>query len=82
MTGSTNAKRLRASVPGLVERARRGARFIVSDRSGPASQIAPLRDTTDEPIPLADAPLYRAIAVGVSSDGRCSTDHDAVLYLR
>jgi len=82
MTVPIKAKRLRGLVPDVIERARQGARFIVPDRRRRASHIVLLRHATDEPIPLADDPLYQAIAVGVSSDGRCSTDHDALLYSR
>jgi antitoxin (DNA-binding transcriptional repressor) of toxin-antitoxin stability system len=77
-----NAKRLRATLPDVVERVRKGTRFTVIYRSRPAFQIVPVNDAGDEPIALADDPLYRATAVGSSSDGRTSTDHDSILYPR
>jgi antitoxin (DNA-binding transcriptional repressor) of toxin-antitoxin stability system len=77
-----NAKRLRASLPDVVERVRKGARFTVIYRSRPAFQIVPIGDAEHEPVELTDDPLYRADAVGSSVDGGTSTEHDAVLYPR
>jgi antitoxin (DNA-binding transcriptional repressor) of toxin-antitoxin stability system len=77
-----NAKRLRATLPEVVERVRKGTRFTVIYRSRPAFQIVPVNDPGDVPVSLTDDPLYRAEAVGSSVDGRTSTDHDAVLYPR
>jgi prevent-host-death family protein len=39
-----NAKRLRASLPEVVERVRKGTRFTVIYRSRPAFQIVPVND--------------------------------------
>jgi len=75
-----NAKRLRASLPDVVERVRRGTRFTVIYRSRPAFQIVPVNDADRAPAALADDPLYRAKAVGRSRDGRTAADHDVVLY--
>jgi len=77
-----NAKRLRASLPDVVERVRKGTRFTVIYRSRPAFQIVPVNDATHGPVALADDPLYRAEPVGHSSDGRTASDHDTVLYRR
>jgi prevent-host-death family protein len=77
-----NAKRLRASLPDVVERVRKGTRFTVIYRSRPAFQIVPVNDTEQAPVSLADDTLYRALAVGRSSDGRSAVDHDALLYGR
>lgn len=77
-----NAKRLRASLPDVVERVRKGTRFTVIYRSRPAFQIVPVNDAEQAPGALTDDPLYRAHAVGHSSDGRTAADHDAVLYAR
>jgi antitoxin (DNA-binding transcriptional repressor) of toxin-antitoxin stability system len=77
-----NAKRLRATLPDVVERVRKGTRFTVIYRRRPAFQIVPVNDTGNAPVPLADDPIYRAEAVGSAVDGRTSTDHDAVLYPR
>lgn len=77
-----NAKRLRASLPEVVERVRRGTRFTVIYRSRPAFQIVPVNEAEQAPVALTNDPLYRAPAVGRSSDGRTAADHDAVLYGR
>lgn len=77
-----NAKRLRATLPDVVERVRKGARFTVIYRSRPAFQIVPVDDAGSASSSLADDPLYRAEPVGSSSDGRTSIDHDAILYPR
>ena len=82
MNVSINAKRLRAMLPDVVERVRRGTRFTVIYRSRPAFQIVPVNDAGDASVSLTDDPLYRAKAVGSSTDGRTSIDHDAVLYPR
>jgi antitoxin (DNA-binding transcriptional repressor) of toxin-antitoxin stability system len=75
-----NAKRLRASLPDVVERVRKGTRFTVIYRSRPAFQIVPVNDAEQGTVALDEDPLYRAEAVGHSSDGRTAADHDAVLY--
>jgi antitoxin (DNA-binding transcriptional repressor) of toxin-antitoxin stability system len=75
-----NAKRLRATLPEVVERVRKGSRFTVIYRSRPAFQIVPVNEGEQAPVALTDDPLYRARAVGRSSDGRTAADHDAVLY--
>jgi antitoxin (DNA-binding transcriptional repressor) of toxin-antitoxin stability system len=77
-----NAKRLRATLPEVVERVRKGTRFTVIYRSRPAFQIVPVDAAGTPSGSLADDPLYRARAVGSSGDGRTSVDHDAVLYPR
>ena len=75
-----NAKQLRASLPKLVERVRQGARFTVLYRSRRAFQIVPIDDVDAPRGALAADSLYRARAVGRSSDGRTAADHDAVIY--
>jgi prevent-host-death family protein len=82
MNVSINAKRLRATLPDVVERVRKGTRFTVIYRSRPAFQIVPVDDTAGAPISLVDDTLYRAEAVGSSDDGRTSIDHDGILYPR
>lgn len=75
-----NAKELRASLPQVVERVRRGTRFTVLYRSRPAFQIVPVDDPGIAHAKLAEDPLYRAKPLGRSSDGRPAADHDALLY--
>jgi len=55
-----NAKRLRATLPDLVARVRKGTRFTVIYRSRPAFQIVPVADAADASVSLAEDPLYRA----------------------
>lgn len=82
MNESINAKRLRGSLPDVVERVRRGARFTVIYRSRPAFQIVPVDDPGQSPLALDDDPLYRARPVGRSRDGRVAAEHDEQLYGR
>lgn len=77
-----NAKRLRATLPEVVERVRKGTRFTVIYRGRPAFQIVPVNDAGRASSSLADDPLYRAQPVGFSDDARTSADHDAALYPR
>lgn len=77
-----NVKELRASLPKLVERVRKGARFTVLYRSRPAFQIVPVDEPETPRIPLEADPLYRARAVGRSTDGRTAAEHDDSLYGR
>ena len=75
-----NAKQLRASFPRVVRDVGRGARFTVLYRSRPAFQIVPI-GAEAEPIESLDGdPLYKAGAVGKSSDGLSGAEHDSVLY--
>ncbi|OLC40397.1 MAG: hypothetical protein AUH43_26555 [Acidobacteria bacterium 13_1_40CM_65_14] len=79
---SINAKRLRASLPDVVERVRKGTRFTVIYRSRPAFQIVPV-DQGEHPQEALDKdPLYGAGPVGRSSDGLTAADHDAVIYAK
>ena len=80
MNKSINAKRLRASLPEVVEHVRKGTRFTVIYRSRPAFRIVPVDESAQTQTPLAEDSLYRAGAVGRSRDGRTAADHDAVLY--
>jgi prevent-host-death family protein len=82
MAISINAKQLRASLPEVVERVRKGARFTVIYRSRPAFQIVPIGEMDAATEPLEEDPLYQAEAVGTSADGRAAAEHDAVLYPR
>jgi antitoxin (DNA-binding transcriptional repressor) of toxin-antitoxin stability system len=53
-----NAKRLRATLPDVVERVRKGARFTVIYRSRPAFQIVPVDDQG-----------HASIALVITTDG-------------
>ena len=76
-----NAKELRASLPSIVGKVRRGARFTVLYRSRAAFQVVPVGATTETAGDLASDSLYRAKAIGRSTDGRSAADHDTLLYL-
>ncbi|MGH7819422.1 MAG: type II toxin-antitoxin system Phd/YefM family antitoxin [Candidatus Binatia bacterium] len=82
MTRTINAKQLRASLPEIVRRTRRGERFVVLYRSRPAFQVVPVGDRESEADlpPLEEDPLFEAEAVGSSSDGLAAADHDRILY--
>ena len=82
MDTTINAKRLRASLPGIVARVRRGVRFTVLYRSRPAFRIVPVDEAAAAPDTLEEDPLYGAAAVGRSRDGRSAADHDEDLYGR
>lgn len=79
MDRTINAKELRASLPKIVGRIRRGERFTVLYRSRPAFRIVPIDDQVDLG-PLEEDPLYRAPALFRSGTGTLSKDIDAVLY--
>ena len=80
MNITINVKELRASLPKLVERVRKGARFTVLYRSRPAFQIVPIDQAEVPRTPLESDSLYRARAVGRATDGQTATDHDTTLY--
>ena len=82
MNTTINVKELRGSLPKLVERVRKGARFTVLYRSRPAFQIVPVDETAAPRMSPEGDPLYHARPVGRSSDGRTAAEHDVVLYER
>lgn len=77
-----NTKQLRTGLGRIIERARRGASFLVLHRSRPAFQIVPPDVGAVVLPPLEKDPLYRAEAVGRSKDGLRAAEHDRVLYGR
>jgi len=82
MSSTINVKELRASLPDVVRRVRKGARFTVLYRSRPAFQIVPVEDSQRATLALEDEPLFKAAAIGRSTDGRTASRHDEVLYPR
>ncbi len=70
MDSTINAKRLRASLPQVVARVRRGARFTVLYRSRPALQIVPVNDVRTPRAALDEESLSRAGPVGRARDER------------
>ena len=75
-----NAKALRASLPAIVGKVRRGARFTVLYRSRPAFQVVPVDSQPKEIADIENDPLYRVRPVGRSRDGGSAADHDRLLY--
>ena len=75
-----NAKELRASLPKVVEKVRRGARYTVLYRSRPAFQLVPIDGAAGALGDLKDDPLYHAKPLGHSTDGQRAADHDSILY--
>ena len=80
MNVTINAKQLRAQLPRLVERVRKGARFTVIYRSRPAFQIVPVEGTAKKLCPLEEDPLYRAKPLCNVPGRPYSDDHDEVIY--
>jgi antitoxin (DNA-binding transcriptional repressor) of toxin-antitoxin stability system len=80
MNTRINAKELRASLPPIVGKARRGARFTALYHNRPAFQVVPV-DAGPEPAgDLTSDSLYRAKPLGRSAGGRSAADHDSLLY--
>lgn len=77
-----NTKELRSGLGRIVERARKGASFLVLHRSRPAFQIVPADARQDQLSPLEEDAIYRAGALGRSKDGLRAADHDRLLYGR
>jgi prevent-host-death family protein len=82
MNETINAKELRASLPKLVARVRKGGRFTVLYRSRPAFRIVPVNDAPEFEGPLESDTMYHAGPVGRSKDGLSASDHDVILYGR
>ncbi len=80
MKNTISAKELRATLPKIVQSVRRGEQFTVLYRSEPAFRIVPVGEDERIVCPLEQDPIYHAKALGESSDGLSSVDHDAVLY--
>ncbi len=81
MTRTISAKQLREQLPRIVQRVQEGERFTVLYRSRPAFQLLPIGEEASETLPpLKEDPLFRAKALGASSDGLTSRDHDQLLY--
>ena len=82
MSIAINAKTLRATLPKVVDRVRKGDRFTVIYRSRPAFRIVPIEEPEAAESDHEDDALYRAKAVGRSRDGQPASDHDSILYRR
>lgn len=81
MTATTmNTKELRKDLARVVKLARKGRRFTVLYRSRVAFEIVPPGWAGTVAGDLNDDPIYRADALGSSTDGRAALDHDEALY--
>ena len=79
MSTTINVKTLRHEMRRIIERVKRGEDFTVLYRSRPAFRIVPLHGGVAVGRPEDDS-LFGAEALGSSSDGLTSADHDRVLY--
>ena len=73
---------MRARLPQIVERVRKGAQFTVLYRSRPAFRIVPMHEAAAAESDLGSDTLYRAKPLGRSSDRRSAVEHDSFLYSR
>lgn len=80
MSNIINAKTLRTDLAAILERVRKGERFTVVYRSHPVCRLVPIDAAEEAQGALEDDPLYRAEALGRSSDGLSAADHDTLLY--
>jgi antitoxin (DNA-binding transcriptional repressor) of toxin-antitoxin stability system len=80
MNETISAKELRASLPKVVQKVRRGARFTVLYRSRPAFQVVPVDAAPGPEGDLEHDTLYRAKPLYRSADGLQAANHDSVLY--
>ena len=79
MSSTINVKTLRHEMGRIIERVKRGEHFTVLYRSRPAFRIVPLHGLVAVGRAEDDS-LYQAGAVGRSTDGLSSTDHNRILY--
>jgi antitoxin (DNA-binding transcriptional repressor) of toxin-antitoxin stability system len=80
MDTTINAKTLRSELASVMERVKKGERFTVLYRSHPVCRLVPIDGNQPPPGQLQEESLYRASAVGTSSDGLSAADHDRALY--
>jgi antitoxin (DNA-binding transcriptional repressor) of toxin-antitoxin stability system len=75
-----NARELRASLPEIVRRVRKGTRFTVLYRSRPAFDMIPAEPRVAAGAGPGGDSLYHALPVGGSGKGLAARQHDEVLY--
>ncbi len=78
--GAIKATELRAALPDILRRVRRGERILVLYRGRPAFQLVPLTSGAACDTPLESDPLFRAAAVGRSHKGLATAQHERLLY--
>ncbi len=79
VSNTITVKTLRHEIGRVIKRVRKGEHFTVLYRSQPAFRIVPLHGGIS-PGPLEGDSLYRAKAVGRSTDNLSSSGHDRTLY--
>jgi hypothetical protein len=75
-----NAKQLRLTLPKIVKKIQNGSSFTVLYRSKPAFRMIGMDDASVELSPFKSDSLYKAGAVGKSSERNLSVNHDQILY--
>jgi antitoxin (DNA-binding transcriptional repressor) of toxin-antitoxin stability system len=80
MKALINARELRAELPAIVDRVRKGSRFTVLYRSRPAFEIVPVGDAGHRKEDLSNDSFYGSGPLGSSASGNAATRHDEVLY--
>lgn len=80
MKHTINIKELRATLPEIVKKVQRGDQYTVFYRSRPAFRIVAVNAEDKIMMPLSDDTLYKAAAVGASTDGLNGSEHDLTLY--
>ncbi len=80
MSSTITVTQLRTSLRKVVARVRRWNRITVTYRGRPAFLIVPVVGAPGRAGRLVENPLYRARALGRSTDGLTAADHDLILY--
>ena len=75
-----NAKALRTQLASIMARVKKGERFTVLYRSHAVCRIVPLDEQPDPTGDVEQDSLFRAKALGRSSDGLSAASHDSLLY--
>ena len=75
-----SARELRAGLPSIVDRVRKGSRFTVLYRSRPAFEIVPVEDIRGRAEDLRNDSFYQSGPIGSSSSGDAAAKHDEALY--
>jgi antitoxin (DNA-binding transcriptional repressor) of toxin-antitoxin stability system len=77
-----DTKQLRAQLARVIACVREGSRFTVLHRGRPAFEIVPICEPAAPSSPLENDTIYRAPALGRSTDKLRTEDHDGLIYGR
>lgn len=77
-----NTKQLRTGMGTLIRRVGEGRSFLVLHRSKPVFRVIPHDNPGRQMPPLDKDPVFALGALGKSTDGLDSKDHDRLLYGR